>query len=396
MIIKGRSRAGARQLASHLLRTDQNEVVRAFEFRGTTFTTVQAALLEMELFGLSAKSAKPLYHASINPEWSRPLTDEQIRIAVDTLESSLAFDNQARMIIVHEKKGRRHIHAVWSRVDIDRGRVISDSWNYRAHEQAARALEAMFSHRPVPNSHSSGAKRRRTINEYELRQEERTGRSTEAISAEITDIWRNAADGQDFVTRLKAAGYRLARGDRRVFVVIDRDGETHSLARRISGFDTQAIRSRLSNIRIQALPSVAEAKERQALETKSVETFRVSAVEVGLRRQGLRPAWFEHPAASSGSRSSRPTKRISISRSNADRMLIIAEFAAKIANAQRTTPDHQLAATLSALYAARAAALEAFHRQEAGKVIFRQRLKRQRRYKTRRFLQHSVIRNATQ
>jgi hypothetical protein len=42
------------------------------------------------------------------------------------------------------------------------------------------------------------------------------------VTAEITALWKNATVAEQFREDLARAGYVLARGDRRVFVVIDR------------------------------------------------------------------------------------------------------------------------------------------------------------------------------
>ena len=47
MIIKGRSRANADELATHLLRADTNERVEVIEIRGTVAMDVKGALREM-------------------------------------------------------------------------------------------------------------------------------------------------------------------------------------------------------------------------------------------------------------------------------------------------------------------------------------------------------------
>ena len=178
MIIKGQARGRSRQLAAHLLRRDQNEDIRLYELRGVAAGDVEGALAEMEALSAAVHSKRPLYHASISPEAHTPLTHAQIRIAADTLESKLGLGGQPRVIVVHRKQGREHLHVVWSRIDVERQRVISDSWNYRAHEQAARELEARFGHRTIPGAHRAEprpARTRRAPKDYEYRQAERSG-----------------------------------------------------------------------------------------------------------------------------------------------------------------------------------------------------------------------------
>src|ERR1019366_10486150 len=87
---------------------------------------------------------KPFYHASINTRADEHLTPEQRMQAIDRLEKDLGLTGQPRAVVVHEKEGREHCHIVWSRIDLDKMRTISDSHNYRKHEEVAPSLEREF------------------------------------------------------------------------------------------------------------------------------------------------------------------------------------------------------------------------------------------------------------
>jgi hypothetical protein len=50
--------------------------------------------------------------------------------------------------VMHEYKGREHLHLVHSRID-ENGKAISDSWNYLHHEKAAREIEAELGLEPT-------------------------------------------------------------------------------------------------------------------------------------------------------------------------------------------------------------------------------------------------------
>src|SRR5262245_15538138 len=152
MIIEGGSRADAQGLASHLLK-DENERIRIMDIRGCFFDTLASALQEMEEQALVTKCTNPLYHAHI--DWPRDeiLNEGQKLHAVDVLEKALGFTDQPRVIVEHIKKGREHLHIVWSRIDLENERALSDSHNYRNHELAARQLEREFGHARVQGAH---------------------------------------------------------------------------------------------------------------------------------------------------------------------------------------------------------------------------------------------------
>lgn len=388
MIIKGQARGRARQLAAHLLRADENECIRLYECRGMLAQDVESALIEMEARGMAARTQRPLYHASISPEPGSPLTDDQIRRAVDLLEERLGLHGQPRVVVLHRKKQREHVHVVWSRIEAESGVSIPYSWNYRLHEQASRELEAIFGHRAVHGSHAVSDKVGRSprpAKEYEHQQAARSGMPLAQVADAITALWNASRDGEDFRRKLEEAGYVLARGDRRVFVVIDRAGEVHSLARRIRGADTAPLRSRLAPLDLDALPSVAEAKrivgKRHAGSRRAV-AFNAAAAEVGRPASELRtgrvtlpklravldaPAAFRQatrPQAGTGKPIRMPRGLVELSAYRSARATIIGDYASKIAAARCHAPRDQLDAVLAALYAERRAALDALARKQ--------------------------------
>jgi Relaxase/Mobilisation nuclease domain len=271
VIIKGKSVGGGKRLAAHLMRTDTNERAEVREITGVAADDLRGALLEMEAVASGTRTTKPFYHASINTRADEKLTDEQRAHAIERLEEKLGLSGQPRVIVVHEKEGREHCHIVWSRIDLDRMAAISDSYNYRKHEEVARDLEREFGHERVQGAHAErDGKQRpdRTPSHEEMLQADRGAVSPEEAKALVTDLWRRTFNGQTFKSALEKEDWLLARGDRRDFVVIDPNGGTHSLARRVEGAKARDIRVRMTDVNPELLPSVAEARaiqrERQA------------------------------------------------------------------------------------------------------------------------------------
>jgi hypothetical protein len=266
VVIKGRSVAGARRLTAHLTHRDTNERVQVLEIRGVVAEDLRGALLEMEAVSAGARTTKPFYHGSINTPAEERMTDEQRMQAIDRLEATLGLTGQARTVVLHEKKGREHCHIVWSRIDLDRMAAISDSHNYRKHEQVARDLEREFGFKRVQGVHveRDGKERpERTPSHAEMLQAERTGMSPKEAKTRITALWQSTETGKEFAVALWNDGFVLARGDRRDFVVIDPMGGTHSLARRIEGANAKDVRERLSDLGEARLPNVLDAKQIQ-------------------------------------------------------------------------------------------------------------------------------------
>jgi hypothetical protein len=183
--------------------------------------------------------------------------------AVGTLEEKLGLNGHERVVVMHEKYGRQHFHVVWTRIDITLMRSVSDSHNYRKHEEASRDLERSFGHERVQGAHAErdGAKRPdRTPSRAELRQEERTGIKGKDVKAEVTAAFKASDNADGFRAALKDAGYILALGDRRDFVIVDRKGGIHSLARRIDGMKAAELRVFMQPLDKETLPRIEEAR----------------------------------------------------------------------------------------------------------------------------------------
>ncbi|MGC8731758.1 MAG: relaxase/mobilization nuclease domain-containing protein [Halothiobacillaceae bacterium] len=303
MIIKGGTRAGGADLGVHLNRTDTNERVRLLELRGVAGVNLDQALREMEAFGAGTRCKSPLYHANIDPRADERLTPEQWGRAVDALEAKLGFTGQPRALVQHVKEGREHVHVVWSRIDLERNRAIPDSHNYRKHEEVARALEREFGHERVQGAHveREGKERpARTPSHAEMQQAERTGLDPKAIKAEITALWRQTDSGKAFAGALAEAGYILARGDKRDFIVIDQAGESHSLARRIDGVKAADMRARLSDINQATLPDARGARAEQAQDAQKAEEARRAAEAAQKAAEAAQEAVERQQAADEG------------------------------------------------------------------------------------------------
>ncbi len=287
MVIKGGSISGAARFAAHLQRIDTNEIRNeVIEMRDVAAPDLRGALREMEAVASACPNCKkPLYQASINTQAHERMTDEQRMHAVDRLEKELGLTGQPRVVVVHEKNdGREHCHVVWSRIDLDKMRVISDSHNYRKHEIVARELEREFGHERVQGAHieRDGQPRPpRTPSHKEVQQGARTGVNPKEATAHLTAAWQRADNGKAFDKALSESGWILARGDRRDFVAIDPKGGTHSLSRRIDGATAKDVKARLADLDLSKLPSVAEARAAQ----RAHEPTKLSARTVARQKE---------------------------------------------------------------------------------------------------------------
>ena len=268
MIIKGGARqataSGITRMSANLLRQDTNAVVTLREIRGAIADDLEGALREFAAHGVVTRSSRVLYAAVISSSPDEPLLDaEQKDFAVDRLEKELGLVGHPRAVIEHLKETRWHLHVVWSRVDVETGRMAHDGRNFLRHEIVARDLEKAFGHERVQGplfDRANQGRPTRAPSDYEHRQAERTGIKPEIENATITAIWNKSHDGASFMAAVNACGTILAQGDRRDFVLVDLDGEVHSLGRCIDGVRAKDIRERMSDLSRDDLPRVVDAK----------------------------------------------------------------------------------------------------------------------------------------
>lgn len=267
MIIKGKSRARPKGLAKHLERTDTNEHVDLLQVDFSATGNLEEALCDMQALCLGTQGKNGLYHANIDPHADYPMTREQWERCADVLEQELGFEGQPRVIVLHKKEGREHIHVVWARTDIDTMTLRPDSFTYGKHERASARLEDEFGHEHVPGKwHKRDPEKELPMADYnhaEWQQSERSGLDAVERKQEITALYEQSDNGQSFQNALEDRGYVLANGDKRVFVVVDIAGHVHSLNRQITTAKAKDIREKIVDIDPASLPDVSEAKEIQ-------------------------------------------------------------------------------------------------------------------------------------
>jgi hypothetical protein len=273
MIIKGGSRSGPKWLGRHLTRVDTNERVHVMELQ-SPHSDLTEAFRDWQVIAEGTRGYKGLYHANIDPAIDYTMTPEQWWRCVEVLERELGLEGQPRAVVLHEKHGREHLHVVWARADIDTMTLRSDSHNYLAHERASLALEQEFGHEHVPGKHAKRDRDRQQdmpgaeITHAEWQQAERSGTDPRARKQEITQLYEASDNGTAFKAALEDAGYVLAKGERRDFVLVDVAGSVHSLSRQIKGVRAADLRSFMEDITREDLPTVETARKMQAERTE--------------------------------------------------------------------------------------------------------------------------------
>ncbi len=262
MLFVGNQRGGARNLAAHLL-SPENEHVEVHEVRGFASESVAGAFNEAYAMSRGTKCTQFLFSLSVNPPQDQNASIEDFESAIDLAEDRLGLSGQPRTIVFHEKNGRRHAHAVWSRIDSDKMKAVQLSFTHKKLQEVSRELHIQHGWQMPRGMVDKSLRDPKNFTLDEWQQAKRQGEDPRVIKAAFQDAWATSDSKPAFSNALKERGYTLARGDRRGYVAIDRHGEIYAVAK-WSGVKTKSVRERLGDPK--SLPDIEIAKQQIASE----------------------------------------------------------------------------------------------------------------------------------
>lgn len=117
MILKGAQRGNAKKLAVHLLNETDNDFVEVHEITGFLSDDMTSAFKEVQAIAKGTRCTQPFFSVSLNPPGDVSASPEVFEAAADRIAEANGLTGQPRVIVFHEKEGRRHAHVVWSRID---------------------------------------------------------------------------------------------------------------------------------------------------------------------------------------------------------------------------------------------------------------------------------------
>ena len=257
MILKASERGYASNLAQHLMNARDNEHVELHELRGFASDTLIDALRETEAISRGTRCKNFLFSLSLSPPEQENVSIAVFEKTIASIEQRLGLTGQPRAIVFHEKHGRRHAHAVWSRIDPVEMKAIKLSHFKR--KLTAISRELYLEHGwDMPDGLKDGRSRDPlNFSLAEWQQAKRTGRDPKRLKAQVQDAWRASDSAAALDPALRSKGLFLAKGDRRGFAVVDYTGEAFSLAR-LSGVRTKELKKRLGHA--ENLKSVSEVQ----------------------------------------------------------------------------------------------------------------------------------------
>lgn len=261
MILVASQRGGAKQLGLHLLRTDENEHVEVHEITGFVSGGVIEALKEAQAIAKGTRCKQYLFSVSLNPPETERVDVEVFESTLARIEEANGLTGQPRVVVFHEKEGRRHCHAVWSRIDAET--MTAKPLPYFKNKLRDLGRELYLEHgwkMPRGFMHSRESDPRNfTLAEWQ--QAKRMGRNARDLKDVIQECWAVSDSRGSFATALRERGLYLARGDRRGFVAIPVEGEPIAIAR-ATGKRAKIISERLGDP--QDLPGVDDTRRQIA------------------------------------------------------------------------------------------------------------------------------------
>jgi len=233
MILQASKRSGGTALGRHLLNERDNDIVEIHEVRGFMCDDIMGAMKEAEALSLGTKCQKYLFSLSLNAPGKENVRIEVFEQAIEKIEERLNLTGQPRMVVFHEKEGRRHAHCVWSRIDADTMTAIDMPHFKLKLREVSKELYLEHGWQMPRGFIDSSLRDPRNFSLNEWQQAKRAGLSAKALKGTIQECWSVSKDVQSFGRELETKGLFLAKGDRRGHVVVSHDGEVFSVAKMI-------------------------------------------------------------------------------------------------------------------------------------------------------------------
>ncbi|MEM0930062.1 MAG: relaxase [Pseudomonadota bacterium] len=257
MIIVASQRGGAKKLGEHLMNARDNEHVELHEIRGFISSDVIGAFKEAQAISKGTKCMQFLFSVSFNPPEKEHASVQAFEDAIHRVEEANGLIGQPRVVVFHEKEGRRHAHCVWSRIDAETMKAKQLSFYKEKIMTVSRELYREHGW-TMPKGMIRGQERDpRNFTLAEWQQSKRVGFHARDLKGEIQDCLAASDSRAAFCNALEERGMRLAKGDRRSHVIVTHQGEVLSAAR-YAGVKTKELRERFGPST--DLPSIDETK----------------------------------------------------------------------------------------------------------------------------------------
>lgn len=227
MIIKASQRAGGKQLATHLLNANDNEHIDIHDVKGFMSDTVDGAFLEAHALSKGTRCKQYLFSVNLNPPEGVQADIKLFEQTLDRIEERMNIQGQPRVIVFHEKQGRRHAHAVWSRLYDDGNKMKAVQWSFYQNKLMEVSKEIYLENgwklpKGFINREQSNPL---NFSRDQWQQAKRMNDDPRTIKTALMESWALSKSKNTFEKKLEQNGYYLAKGDRCGYVAVDWRGE---------------------------------------------------------------------------------------------------------------------------------------------------------------------------
>ncbi|MFQ5443021.1 MAG: relaxase/mobilization nuclease domain-containing protein [Nitrospinales bacterium] len=257
MILKASQRGGASQLAAHLLKVEENEHVEIHEVSGFLSNELAGALRGIQAISQGTRCKQYMFSLSLNPPQDESVSVDVFEKALGDIERKMGLEGQPRVVIFHEKEGRRHAHCVWSRIKTDELKAINLPYFKMKLQEVSKQLYLENGWNMPPGLIDRKERHPLNFTRPQWQQAIRAKEDPKTLKALFQKCWAASDSRKAFAQALKEYGFTLARGDRRGIVAVDFRGEVFSLSR-WTGLKNKELKARLGEPH--TFLSVEEAK----------------------------------------------------------------------------------------------------------------------------------------
>jgi len=203
---------------------------------------------------------KPVFTFSLawHPE-QEPQEDEMIGAGRRAL-IALGLEDHETLMVAHSETDHPHIHLITNTVHPETGLVNTLSFSKlklsKWAEEYEREHGKIYCEQRVENNEQREQSKFVKYREPELDHKTR-----------ITELYHASDSGKAFQEALAQAGYQLAQGKR--LVVIDQEGNLHSLSRQVEGVKAKDIRAKLGDLELQSVDEARALARNQDAKTEN-------------------------------------------------------------------------------------------------------------------------------
>ena len=193
-----------------------------------------------------------------NPE-QKPNKDEMLQSSFETLDKLGLSEHQAVMVY-HQETDHPHVHVICNLVNPNTGKMAKVYNDYLVLSEWAEKKEkedgkVYCEERVINNKIRNGIEPEPT----ELSKRDQKRAEKKRRKELVQELYSHSDSGKAFSSALALNDLTLAQGDRRGFVIVDKNGDIHSVSRMLKGISNAEMKQRLNDLDL--LPNAKEVSD---------------------------------------------------------------------------------------------------------------------------------------